>query len=155
MAYTTVEKIKTMFRAFTSSTTNAAVTDASITEFIAEIDAIIDSRLSSFYELPIDAGNTAALAILGRVSRLFVAAILDDILNTYSEADKKPTYKKDAETLLNSLVPQVDKSGKWFAPLSPLPNVLQLGIPGNPNTQATIKVSSNEDPTFKKGVDAW
>lgn len=91
MSYCTKAQVKAMFRNLENST-DPAVTDASLDEFIAEADSSINARLKGVYVLPITEGtNPESFVILRKICRLLVACVVDNILNTYAEADKNRT----------------------------------------------------------------
>lgn len=151
MAYTDAAKVKSMFRDFSSSTT-PAVTDGEITAFIAEHDAVIDGSLKGVYAIPIT--GTKSLKIIEKISRNLTAGVVDEILNSYGEADKKPEYEKRGKRLLSKLKPKFEK-GVWLNPEMFLPDNDFLGLPDNPNKSARIKVASTTGRQFVKGGDNW
>ncbi|NJM55063.1 MAG: hypothetical protein HC841_03325 [Verrucomicrobiae bacterium] len=153
MSYCTKAQVKAMFRNLENST-DPAVTDASLDEFIAEADSSINARLKGVYVLPITEGtNPESFVILRKICRLLVACVVDNILNTYAEADKKPDYCKQAHNLLDEIAPKVDpKTGKRPMPASILPDATFIGM----NTlKDTVAVQAVDGRIFQKGVDSW
>jgi len=153
MSYSTKEQVKAMFRNLVAPADNAAVADASIEEFIDEADITIDGAITGVYTLPLTAlDNPKSLVLLQKISRLLAAAVVDDVLNSYAEGDKKPSYKKDAMELLGRIAPERGKDGKRPAPDMLLPDAEYIGM----NVQKdTISLQAVEGRQFSKGVDAW
>ena len=150
MSYSTTAQIKAMFRNF-GAPTAPAVTDPSVVEFIAEADQEIDAALTGVYTLPI--AGPLSLLLLRKISRLLAAAVVDDILNTYSEADKKPGYRRDALKMLEDISGKLDpKTGKKTLPISLLPDAEYIGASVSKNTPA---INPQDGRQFQKGVDAW
>lgn len=150
MSYATPTHVKSMFRDFATSST-PAVTDVEIQEFLDEAALVIDSALQEYYTLTIT--DVGALIILRKIERMMVAGIVDDILNTYGEADKKPGWIKDAKELLFKYAPGRDKQTcKLCVPIMKLPGETFLGTS---TTGSTIKIKHDTGVIFEKGVDSW
>jgi len=149
MSYTTIAQVKSLFRDFADNS-EAAVVDAEITEFLNETAAMIDAKLSSLYTLPFSDAST--LLILGKIEKFLVAGVVDDILNNYSEADKKPEWAKRGHALLTELCPKKNKDGVQPEPTMKLPGEVYLGTSRQKNR---IKVSSTTGAIFQKGQDNW
>jgi hypothetical protein len=80
-----------------------------------------------------------------------VACIVDDIINSYGEADKKPTWCKKAHDLLEALVPS-KKNCKQCEPTMKLPDAEYLGT----STQrGQIRIAATSGTVFKKGANNW
>ena len=153
MSYTTTDEVKTMFRDFADNS-EAAVTDTEIQLFIDNTTSIIDAKIGTMYELPITVGvNPVSFSILKQLQMFKVASIVDDILNDYSEADKKPTWGKKAHALLEALVPSFDvKTCKQCPPTMILPDATYNGT----STQkGKISLKSTDSRIFTKGSDNW
>jgi len=149
MSYTTIAQVKSLFRDFADNS-EAAVVDSEITEFLNETAEMIDAKLATLYTLPLsDAG---ALLVVGKIEKFLVAGIVDDILNNYSEADKKPEWSKRGHALLNELIPKRTAKGIQPEPTMKLPNEDYLGTSRQRNK---IKVSSTSGTIFQKGQDNW
>ena len=151
MAYTTIAKVKAMFRNFTGNTSNQAITDATLTEWITAKDARINSRISRYYELPIIASES--LLILEEISCLMVAHQVDNVLNNYTDAQKKPDYAKQADALLNEYAPLPKDNCKPCEPVSRLPDATYTGLQ-NDKRRLSVSVTTTA-PIFQKGVDSW
>lgn len=153
MSYATVDDVKRLFRDFTDSP-NAAVDDTDITLFLANTTAVIDGKLSQLYVLPLnETDNPQSFAILKQVQMLKVAGIVDDILNNYSEADKKPMWDMKAYKLMKQICPEVDpKTGFQPEPTMRLPDAQYLGTATTGNR---IRVGPTTGAIFKKGEDNW
>lgn len=151
MGYATKEDIKAMFRDFADNT-EAAVSDTELDLFIDNTSAMINAKVGTLYVLPItEINNPESFKILKQLQMYKVACIVDDILNSYGEADKKPGWCKKADMLLTALVPDREKC-KQCKPTMILPDAQYLGT----DTQRSrITISSTEEPVFKKGQDNW
>ncbi len=106
------------------------------------------------YQLPITVGsNPESFKILKQLQMFKVACIVDDILNDYSEADKKPMWCKKAQSLMDALVPPINpKTCKQCAPTMKLPDAPYLGT----NSQrSTIKMNPTSGRIFQKGKNNW
>lgn len=152
MSYCTPEKVKSMFRCL-DDVTDPAVTDAEIQELIDENCAAINGCLGELYQLPITAvDNPESFLILQKLCKLKTAATLDDILNSYGEADKKPTFGKQAHELLEKICPPKKKGCKRCEPTMKLPDAQFLGANRSGDT---IAVQATSGRIFQKGVDTW
>lgn len=153
MSYATTDEIKTMFRDFADNS-EAAVDDAELTLFLENTKSIIDAKIGTLYQLPINStDNPESFKILKQLQMYKVACIVDDILNDYSEADKKPMWCKKAHMLLEALVPSKnEKTCKQCEPTMKLPDAPYLGTA---TQRGRIKVSATEGRIFKKGADNW
>lgn len=153
MAYATKDEIKAMFRDFADND-EAAVNDADLDLFIDNSTSIINAKIGTLYTLPItEANNPESFKILKQLQMFKVACTVDDILNDYSEADKKPMWCKKAHMLMEALVPPYDKKNcKQCEPTMILPDAPYLGTAKNRNK---ITVSATQGRTFVKGQDNW
>tara|TARA_R110001599_G_scaffold203550_1_gene400695 strand:+ start:856 stop:1317 length:462 start_codon:yes stop_codon:yes gene_type:complete len=153
MSYATIDEVKTMFRDFADNS-EAAVTDVEITLFLDNSTSIIDAKVGTLYVLPLTEGtNPESFKILKQLQMFKVACIIDDILNDYSEADKKPMWCKKAEALLNALVPPIDpKTCRQCPPTMKLPDAPYLGVP---EQRGKMTISNTTGTIFKKGGDNW
>jgi len=154
MSYATTTEIESMFRNLDTTVSNPAITTAEIQNFINEKTAVINSRIGTLYEMPITEGdNPESFKILKLLTKYGVACIIDDILNDYAEADKKPTWCKKFTDMMKALVPDVDKKTcRQCVPTMMLPDAVYIGTPTQKNR---ITVSATSGTTIKKGVDNW
>jgi hypothetical protein len=154
MSYATVDDVKGCFRNFASNS-EAAVTDAKIEAWLESAHAMINGRIGTLYSMPITEDDyPESFKILAQIEAFKVAGIVDDILNSYSEADKKPTWEKRAMDMLLELVPKKDKDGKQPEPTTKLPDAIYIGT--RQQTARPKFSSGNTDaPTFVKGGDNW
>lgn len=153
MAYALKQDIKSMFRNFADNT-EAAVTDTELDLFIDNSTAIIDAKVGTLYTLPItELDNPQSFKILKQVQMYQVACIVDDILNDYAEADKKPMWCKMAANLLTALVPGIDpKTCRQCVPTMILPDAPYIGTMEQRNR---ITLSSTSGTVFKKNENNW
>jgi hypothetical protein len=153
MSYATRDEVKSMFRDFADNS-EAAVVDTEIDLFLDNTTAVIDSKVGTLYSLPLTLlDNPQSWAILKQLQMYKVACIIDDILNDYAEADKKPMWCKKAKMLLNEIIPPVDpKTCKQCEPTLKLPDAIYLGTP---TQKSRMTVSKTSGTIFKKGENNW
>lgn len=152
MSYATPEDVKALFRSF-AITSEAAVTDEKIQAWLDNAFSNINSKIGRLYQMPIDeTASPESWNILKEIESFKVAGIVDDVLNSYSEADKKPLWEKRAMNILNELAPQLDRDGRQPIPIMILPDAVYLGT----STQkARPRLQPNTTPTFIKGANNW
>jgi hypothetical protein len=153
MSYATKEDVKSMFRDFADNS-EAAVDDNELDLFIANSASIIDAKIGTLYQMPVtEADNPESFKILKQLQMFKVACIVDDILNSYGEADKKPMWCKKGEALLNALVPPINpKTCRQCPPTMQLPDTPYLGT----STQrGRINISATSGTVIKKNSDNW
>jgi len=153
MSYASVDNVKSMFRCLDDSVTDPALTNAEIQEFIDEACATIDGCIGEIYQLPItEIDNPKSFLILKKLTRMKVASVVDDILNDYAEADKKPMWGKQAKMLLEKICPPKKGNCQRCEPSMKLPDAEFIGvnIPGD-----TIKVKATTGVNFRKNRDDW
>lgn len=153
MSYSTIAKVKSLFRDFGGGS-DPAVSDSEIQEFLDDAALIINGRIGLLYQLPIIlADSPDSYGILRRIETYIVADIVDDILNSYTEADKKPEWGKKASSLLKDISPPLDKKrGKQLEPAMKLLDAVYLGTSTQRNK---ITIAKTSGAIFKKGVDNW
>ena len=151
MSYATKEEIKSMFRDFADNS-EAAVTDTELDLFLNNTASIIDAKIGTLYSMPIlEVDSPESFKILKQVQMFKVACIVDDILNSYGEADKKPMWCKKAAALMESLVP--DKKGcKQCVPTMKLPDATYTGTS---QQRGRMTVSNTAGTIFQKGENNW
>lgn len=153
MSYATRDEVKSMFRDFADNS-EAAITDVELDLFLDNTTSIIDAKIGTLYQMPITIGaNPESFKILKQLQMFKVACIVDDILNDYSEAEKKPMWCKKAEGMMKALVPEMDKKTcRQCEPTMKLPDATYIGT----STQrGQIKVNKTSGTIFKKGADNW
>ena len=153
MSYATPDNVKSLFRDFADNT-DAAVNNTELQEFLDDADEIINAKIGTLYQLPITVGNNPkSHAILKRLETFQVACIVDDILNSYGEADKKPQWCKKAMVLMEELVPpRSSKNCRQCEPLMKLPDAIYIGTSTQRNRITVSKTSGN---IFQKGENNW
>ncbi len=152
MSFATPQDVKDFFRHFADNS-EAAVTDAKIQKWLDSEHEFVLGKVGTLYQLPITAeANPKSALILADIEAMLVAAKVDDILNNYSEADKKPQWFRNAMLKLKEYVPDKDKEGKQPEPTVKLPDVTYNGTRAQ---KGQLKVSSTSAPIFSKGGDNW
>lgn len=154
MSYATPADVKSLFRKWMEPPTAQAITDAELQAWLDDTFAEINAVLYNIYTLPITLiANPLSYPIVKKIEYLMVGAIADEILHSYSEADKKPQWGAQAARMLENLVPQYDrKTCKQCPPYAKLPDTPFLGTT---KQKAQIKISNTSGTTFKKGIDGW
>lgn len=153
MSYATIDEVKSMFRNFDGGS-NPAVTDTEIQLFLDNTASMIDAKIGTLYTLPItELDNPESFKILKQIHMFKVACIIDDILNDYAEADKKPGWCKKAEMLMKALIPPYDeKNCRQCEPTMKLPDANYEGTAIQKNK---ITINRTSGTIFKKGEDNW
>lgn len=152
MSYSSVDNVKALFRNLNGGST-PAVTDLEIQDTLDDLSAIIDAKIGTLYSLPITSvGNPLSFKILKKIESYLAASDIDDILNSYGEADKKPMWGKKGMELLKALVPDINSKGVQPKPTMILPDASYLGTIAQ---KSQIKMSAVSGTTFKKGANNW
>lgn len=155
MAYTTVNKIKSMFRGIEIEASDTALTISEVDDFIVEIDSVIDGRLANYYEIPIT--GVESLKTVGLISKLLVSGMVADVLRMSGskESYAGSNYTKRGKELLNSIAPEMDCSKKCATkPTVKLPDATPIAIP--PEHATTFSYNFEGTPQiFKKDEPAW
>jgi len=155
MSYTTVEKVKALFRDI-SIDTDTAVTISEVEDLIEEVDVEIDSKLSDFYEVPIVGAKS--LVLIGKISRLKVAHMVKTILESTAELSDRVNQEQTnldlkAEKLLNDIIPKWDeKCCEWVDPIIQLPDAVRK--PMSPKSGNVFK-SNKAKPEIKRFGRNW
>lgn len=151
MSYATPDNVKSLFRDFAPNS-QAAVSDTELQEFLDDASAVIDAKIGTLYSMPIaELDSPESWKILRRLESYKVACIVDDILNNYSESDKKPMWCQRASELMDQLVPPMINC-RQCPPTMKLPDATYLGT----GTQrGRITLSSTEGTVFRKNEDNW
>ena len=162
MAYTTLAKVKSMFRSISieaetgNEDTNTVVTSEEVDEFILEADSEINSRLSDYYDTPITGAES--LVIIGQISKYKVAHVIKTILEVTNEQSDKnqqvqTNLEKKANELLDNIVPKWDaKCCEWVDPIIQLSDAVRK--PLSPR-DASIFKSSVHVAEIKKNGNNW
>lgn len=153
MSYATPADVKACFRNFATGS-EAAVTDAKIQSWLDAKFAMINGKINTLYSPIVVADSPESVKILKEIEAFLVAGIVDDVLNTYAEADKKPQWEKRGMMMLNELVPGKDKDGKQPEPTTKLPDAVYIGTRAQ-TAQPKISSGNSNGPTFIKGGDNW
>ena len=92
-SFATPADVKACFRNF-SITTEAAVDDTKIQSFLDSAHAFVMGKIYTLYQKEITSvDNPESAKMLAQIEAFKVAGIVDDILNSYAEADKKPMWE--------------------------------------------------------------
>lgn len=154
MAYTTVDQVQGQFRSIVFAT-DTDVTIAEINQFIAEEEAVINSRLTEYYVTPVTA-NVDALNILSKVATLMVSHRVRAILQTEKRDELLSNWKKEAMDIMLRILPEGDK----LRPYMPLPGAtLSKGFPMIHDSVVSTRGSTDENGDkrgkFHVNQDEW
>lgn len=162
MAYTTVDKVKSLFRrleinaATGTSSLDTVVTTEEVDEFILEVDAEIDAKLSDHYTVPIT--GVEALKIVGKISRMKVAHMIKTILETTGQlSDRSQEVQTNlelkADKMLKETIPIWDsKCCEWVDPILQLTDATRIAK--SPKT-GNLFQSNVRTAVIKRGGDNW
>lgn len=157
MAYTTVAKVKSMFRNIKFDSSSSAVTESEVDQFIADADVWIDAVLDPYYVTPITGTNS--LKIVDMISKYIASHTVKTILELTTQTsakkqDVQSNLRKLAESMLDKLIPHYDKKTKvWEDALTPLPDATKKDVA--PEGDSGFSYPTITDPTFTKGGDNW
>ena len=163
MAYTTIDKVKAMFRGIKieadtgDEQTNTAVTIEDVNEFILEMDAYVDTRLADCYVVPITGAES--LKVIGLISKYKVAHVIKTILevnnsNSDKQQDVQTNLDVKAEKMLDRLCP-VDKNGKKLDPIVKLVDAEMTLTSPISAAVFSRNLTGIRTPVIKKGGDNW
>jgi len=156
MAYTTETRVKAWFRDLEIDAANTDVTTAALAEWIEEVEAEIDAKLSNYYVTPIT--GTESLKIVRKISTMKVAHIIKTVLEvTEQVSDNKQEVQtnldKKADKMIEDLLPKWNKDADRFdEPVMPLPDATRINV--SP-VGGSVMASSTHDPTIEKGGNNW
>ena len=152
MSYATIANVKSLFRDFADNA-DAAVNDVELQDFLDDAEVTINSKIGTLYTLPITVpANPESYKVLAMIEKYIAAGVVDDILNSYSEADKKPMWTEKAMKMLKALVPPKNKSDcNQCEPTMKLPDAIYNGTSVQ---RGKIKLSATSGRQFTKGENA-
>lgn len=164
MGYTTVAKIKSMFRnidieaATETPSTDTVITTEEVEQFIVDADAWIDNVLYPYYTTPIT--GTESLKVVDTISRYFAAHTIKGILElTKQTSDKEQDVQgnlgKRAKAMLDKLIPKRVKTAQgtqWVDAEAPLSDAPKKSVPP---VNASLITSSSNTAVFTKGGANW
>ena len=152
MSYATKGNVKSLFRDFADNL-EAAVTDDELDLFLENTAAEIDAKIGTLYQMPItEIDSPQSFKILKQIHMYKVACIVDDIINSYGEADKKPMWCKKAMMMIDALVPPKKKNCKQCEPTMKLPDAEYEGTSIQKNQ---IRLSQTSGRIFEKNKNNW
>ena len=152
--FATPADVRACFRNMGTLPTNSEVNDTKIQAWLDAIEVRVMGKIYTLYASAItSAVNPLSVKLIAQIETFFAAAIVDDILNTYSDGQKKPTWEKRAIEMLNELIPPRDKDGRQPEPLTKLPDATYLGTT-TVTGQLSVK-NITTGPRFKKGENNW
>ena len=148
-----------MFRSLKIEAADTAIIDSEMTEWIAEVDEEIDSRLFYYYTTPVLIGNSPkSYKILQRIATWKVAHQAKTVLElTSQKSDKEQELQTNLEmkanALLKKIIPKWDEKAKrWQKALMPLTDATAKAV--SPET-ASIMSHQSLTPIFTKDGDNW
>jgi len=157
MAYTTVAKVKSMFRNIKFDASSSAVTESEVEKFITDADTWIDAKLNPYYTTPIT--GTESLKIVDMISKYLAAHTVKTILELTTQSSSKnqevqSNLRKLAEKMIEELIPHYDgKSKVWTDAVTPLPDAAKKDVA--PTGDSGFSYPTVTSPTFTKGGNNW
>lgn len=152
-SFATPANVQAYFRDLTIDATDGAVTSAKIQAWLDSKHQYVMGKIYTLYASTITQGaNPLSFLIIADIEAMLVVAIVDDILNNYNDAQKKPTWEKRAMALLCEYIPNKNSDGIQIEPSIKLPDATYLG---STKPRGTLKVSSTATPIFTKGGVNW
>jgi hypothetical protein len=151
--FATPTDVTDLFRNIDIESSESAITESKIQKWLDAAHSFVMGKVYTLYQKEITEENAPlSFAIIAQIEAMKVAAIVDDILNNYSEAMKKPQWEKRACAMLEEYVPDRDSKGNQPEPTVKLPDAIYIGTNIQ---QSSIRVSATTGATFVKGRDNW
>lgn len=148
MPYCTPSDISSEFKNI-SFAAGSDITEAEVTQFIVETDALINAHLAPRYETPITGAE--ALSIVKKISIDYVAFRVAKVLNLKKSV---PLPGKDIVQELNEGVAYQESKAileSLKTGTMELPDAVKKSLSGLSSYQSTNSI----EPVFERGVDQW
>ncbi len=97
MPYCTVAQVESEFKSIDFSATDSLMPEATVTQFIVEADALINSFVGQRYEVPVTSGD--GLELLKLYSRTLVAERIKGIWETKNAVNSRADQNTRSSTL--------------------------------------------------------
>lgn len=97
MAYCTVAQVESEFKSIDFSATDSLMPEATVTQFIVEADALINSFVGQRYQVPVTSGD--GLELLKLYSRTLVAERIKGIWETKNAVNSRADQNTRSSTL--------------------------------------------------------
>lgn len=149
MAYSTSAQIQGEFRSI-SFGADTAITTSEVSEFIAEADALIDSKVGLRYLVPIDSGDSPkAFLIMRMISRKLVAYRIKDILAVKDAVDPQTNQNVRGDLSRKDLLQMLEDIAKGKMILE------DATVASTQQGLSSFAVENCEEQFFKKNTDQW
>ena len=157
MAYTTVDKVKSLFRrleikaATGTPSLDTVVTIEEVDDFILEVDAEIDAKLVDHYTVPIT--GVESLKIVGKISRMNKTILETTGQLSDRSQEVQTNLELKADKMLKETIPMWDsKCCEWIDPILQLSDAVRTAkSPKSGNLfQSNVRTA-----VIKRGGDNW
>lgn len=146
MAYCVIDDVKAEFKSITFTGSDAAVTEADVTEFIVQADAEINSRIGLRYQVPVTAEATA-LSLLKMISIWLVSARIKEITEVKDVREEvNQDVKADSASRARKMLDQIAKGEI---------NLIGATLASTADGVNSYVSANNVERVFKKDTDQW
>lgn len=147
MAYSNVEDIQAEFKNADFAAATAIVKSADVSQWIQEIDSLIDSYVGIRYVVPVSTGDAATL--LRMFSRLLVAERVRKKLEVKQGTNKDAEQNPRGALSTKDIMAQLQRIADGAISLAGLDPISTSGGFSSYNRSHCVK------PEFKKDVKSW
>lgn len=146
MSYTTPTEVQSDFKSIDFTVSGANVNTASVTQFISEADALINSYVGTVYQVPV-VGSGEGLTLLKLLSRSLVTARIKRIMEVKQEKNADPSQNVVGVLLSPSAVMKIlsDIQTKTLALAGALPLISGGGFYSNNAANDVCSVAKKDD----------
>lgn len=149
MPYSSVAQIQGEFRSL-SIGSSTAITTAETEEFIAEADALIDSKVGLRYLVPISSVNSPkSFLIMRMISRKLVSYRIKDILEVKGSAEPQTNQVVRGDLSRKDLLQMLEDIAKGKMILE------DATVASTSQGLSSFAVENCEEQFFKKNTDQW
>lgn len=148
MSYAVFGDIQAEFKDITFASTTA-VTDANVTEYIAQEEAALEAEVATIYVTPIT--GTKAISIMKKMTTLMVKARILDILPVKT-GNRNPDQEDPADKLREQVMGENGMLAKIKSKLLILVDATLLESTGGVKSYA---VNNDLDHTFHRDTKEW
>ena len=144
--YVSIESIESEYRSQDFGATGAAVSDADVTEFIAQVEKYVEAKVNCKYAVPVTA--SASTPIIKMICTYLVKERINRILKIKTNKSVDQDEGDNLETVAEKMLTAICEGELKLIDAT-------LVESGNGTSSWTSRNSSTFTRTFKRGVDQW
>lgn len=144
MAYSTNSDVRLEFKAMTLNSSTSSILDTTVDGFIAQADALINSKIGLKYVVPVTGAES--LKILKTISIYLVADRMAKILQVKTITEENQTAEKSLRDIAMEMIKDI------------IDGILLLSdatLKSSGHGFNSFAVDNDLDYTFKKATDQW